>query len=224
MTTDDDRPPTTGTAIVTAGAHGVGREVVHLLARRGHDVVVGYADERVAADAVVDEVLAGGGNAVTLRADVADEHDVDRLFAETVAAFGGIDIVVHTPVFAAPDADPHPGSGPDPARRDDVAAFDTLQRAVVRSTFLVARQAVRHLRSGGRIVVVAGPATDVASPAGPGVAAGRAAVEAMTRTFAGELAGRGATATAVAVTPGPGRRGTAAEVARAVADLLDAPG
>lgn len=218
MTTDDDRPPTTGTAIVTAGAHGVGREVVHLLARRGHDVVVGYADERVAADAVVDEVLAGGGNAVTLRADVADEHDVERLFAETVAAFGGVDIVVHVPVFADPD----PAAGDGPAAGDDVAAFDAVQRAVVRSTFLVGRQAVRHVGRGGRIVVVAGPASDVASPTGISAATGGAAVEAMTRVFSGELAGRGATATTVA--PGPDGRGTAAAVAKAVARLVDAPG
>ena len=214
MTTDDDHPPTIGTAIVTTGAHGVGREVVRLLARRGHDVVVGYADERVAADVVVDEVLAGGGNAVTLRADVADEHDVARLFAETVAAFGGVDIVVHAPVFAALD--------PVPAAGDDVAAFDAVQRAVVRSTFLVGRQAVRHVRGGGRMVVVAGPASDATAPTGIGATAGRAAVEAMTRVLAGELAGRGATATAVV--PGPDGQGIAAAVARAVAHLVDAPG
>jgi 3-oxoacyl-[acyl-carrier protein] reductase len=82
-------------AIVTGGSRGLGREVARSLADRGYAVVVNYAHDRRDADAAVDEILAAGGVAVAVRADVADELDVERLFAETVEAFGGVDLVVH---------------------------------------------------------------------------------------------------------------------------------
>ena len=65
------------------------------LANRGYAVVVGYIRDQGAADSIVEEVLAAGGTALTIRADVADELDVERTFAETTGAFGGIDVVVH---------------------------------------------------------------------------------------------------------------------------------
>jgi 3-oxoacyl-[acyl-carrier protein] reductase len=87
-------------AIVTGGSRGVGRRIARRLARSGYAVVVGYAHDQRAADAAVAEILAAGGAAVAVRADVTDEIDVDRLFAETVEAFGAVDLVVH--------AAPHP--------------------------------------------------------------------------------------------------------------------
>jgi 3-oxoacyl-[acyl-carrier protein] reductase len=82
-------------AIVTGGSRGVGRRVARRLARSGYAVVVGYAHDQRAADAAVAEILAAGGAAVAVRADVTDEIDVERLFAETIEAFGGVDLVVH---------------------------------------------------------------------------------------------------------------------------------
>jgi 3-oxoacyl-[acyl-carrier protein] reductase len=82
-------------AIVTGGSRGVGRQVARRLARRGYAVVVGYAHDQHDADAAVDEILASGGSAVAIRADVTDALDVERLFGETVEAFGGVDLVVH---------------------------------------------------------------------------------------------------------------------------------
>ena len=60
-------------AIVTGGSRGVGREVVRKLANRGYAVVVGYIRDQGAADSIVEEVLAAGGTALTIRAAVADE-------------------------------------------------------------------------------------------------------------------------------------------------------
>jgi 3-oxoacyl-[acyl-carrier protein] reductase len=83
-------------AIVTGGSSTVGREIAWQLALREFAVVVVYLDERGEAEAVVDEILAAGGAAFTVRADVSDEIDVERLFDETIAAFGGVDVVAHT--------------------------------------------------------------------------------------------------------------------------------
>jgi 3-oxoacyl-[acyl-carrier protein] reductase len=58
-------------------------------------VVVDYLHDQRAAEAVVESILAGRGDAVAVRADVADDLDVTRLFAESISAFGGVDVVVH---------------------------------------------------------------------------------------------------------------------------------
>jgi 3-oxoacyl-[acyl-carrier protein] reductase len=83
-------------AIVTGGSYGAGRELAGALAGRGYAVAVAYLRDQGQAEGVVDEILAAGGTALAVRADVTDELDVERLFEETAAAFGGVDVVVHT--------------------------------------------------------------------------------------------------------------------------------
>jgi 3-oxoacyl-[acyl-carrier protein] reductase len=83
-------------AIVTGGSFGPGREAARVLTSWGWAIVVVYLEHQRIADATVGEILATGGNAVAVRADLADELDVQRLFAESIAAFAGVDVVVHT--------------------------------------------------------------------------------------------------------------------------------
>jgi 3-oxoacyl-[acyl-carrier protein] reductase len=83
-------------AIVTGGSRGAGREMARKLASRHYAVVVVYLRNQGEAEAAVEEILAAGGTAVAVRADVEDELDVERLFTETAAAFGCVDVVVHT--------------------------------------------------------------------------------------------------------------------------------
>ncbi len=83
-------------AIVTGGSSGTGREVARALTSWGWAIVIVYLEHQRAAEATVDEILAAGGNVVAVRADPADDLDVQRLFAETTAAFAGVDVVVHT--------------------------------------------------------------------------------------------------------------------------------
>jgi 3-oxoacyl-[acyl-carrier protein] reductase len=85
-------------AIVTAATCGVGREIAGELARRGYAIVVVYLHDQLAAEATVDEIIAANATAVAVRADLIDELDVERLFTESNAAFGGVDVVVHTTV------------------------------------------------------------------------------------------------------------------------------
>jgi short chain dehydrogenase len=89
-------------AIVTGGSVPAGREVARGLARWAWPVVVVYLDHQSRAEAAIAEIIAAGGTAITVRADLADDLDVQRLFTESVAEFGGVDVVVHTtPVSAA---------------------------------------------------------------------------------------------------------------------------
>jgi 3-oxoacyl-[acyl-carrier protein] reductase len=83
-------------AIVTGGSSGRGREVARELAGWGWAIVVVYLEHQRTTEATVAEILAAEGNIVAVRADLADELDVQRLFAESSAAFAGIDVVVHT--------------------------------------------------------------------------------------------------------------------------------
>jgi 3-oxoacyl-[acyl-carrier protein] reductase len=83
-------------AIVAGGSHAIGRDVVRALAGRGFAIVVVYLDDQRAAEATVEEVLAGGGTAVAVRANLSDDLDVERLFVESVAAFGGVDVIAYT--------------------------------------------------------------------------------------------------------------------------------
>ena len=130
-------------AIVTGGSRGVGRATVRHLAARGYAVVVNYLHDQRAAELTVEAILADNSDAMAVRADVADDLDVQRLFAETIAAFGGIDVVVHA-AGSRITASPVTGAGLD--------EFDALVRINARATFVVNREAARHLRDGGAIV------------------------------------------------------------------------
>src|SRR3712207_2289863 len=81
-------------ALVTGGSSGIGAGIVRGLAAAGARVAVNYRSEPEAAQEIVDGILASGGEAVAIRADVSEEDEVERLFAEACRAFGTLHIVV----------------------------------------------------------------------------------------------------------------------------------
>jgi NADP-dependent 3-hydroxy acid dehydrogenase YdfG len=173
-------------AIVTGGSRGVGRATIGRLAASGYAVVVNYLHDQGAAESTVETILAGNGEAVAVRADVADELDVERLFAETIAAFGGIDVVVHAVgcrVAATPLAEA------------DLGEFDALVRISTRATFIVNREAARRLRNGGAIVNLSSSAEGPPRPAHGLDAAIKAATDVLTRALALELRERASPST-----------------------------
>ena len=105
-------------AIVTGGSSGAGREVARGLASWGWAIVVVYLEHQRTAEATVAEILAAEGKVVAVRADLADELDVQRLFAESTAAFAGVDVVVHTTTRQRLAPLPARGAARPSARRD----------------------------------------------------------------------------------------------------------
>ena len=83
-------------AIVTGGSTRTGSEVASGLATWAWAIVLVYLEHQRTAEATVAEILAAEGRIVAVRADLGDDLDVERLFAESTAAFAGVDIVVHT--------------------------------------------------------------------------------------------------------------------------------
>jgi 3-oxoacyl-[acyl-carrier protein] reductase len=200
-------------AIVTGGSRGVGRAAIRVLAARGYAVVGNYLHDQSAAESAVEAILASSGDAVAVRADIADDLDVNRLFAETIAAFGGIDAVVHAAGRRIT------ASSVTEAGLDE---FDALVRSNTRATFVVNREAARHLRNGGAIVNLSSSAGGSALRTHGVYAATRAPVDVLTRALALELRKRNITVNAVCVEVG--RPYAPDEVAEVIAYLLSEDG
>ena len=183
-----------------------------MLASRGYSVVVNYSHHQLSADRTVDAILAAGGNALAVRADVADELDVERLFAETIEAFGTVDVVVHAARLVIDTSTADVG----------LESFDELCRINVRGTFVVNRQAARDVSDGGAIVNLTRPGVDSISPAQVADAAGKAAAEAITRVLAHELRARDVTVNVVEL--GLAGAGGAHTIADIVAFLVSGDG
>jgi 3-oxoacyl-[acyl-carrier protein] reductase len=181
----------TRSAIITGASGGLGRATAKRLARDGFAVVVHYAGNPAPAQAVVAELKAAGGQAIAVQADVANAPDVERLFKESIDAFGKPDVVVHCagimPLLLI--------SG------GDVEAFDKVISTNLRGTFLVLAQAAKHVPEGGRIIAFSSSVIAKSFPTyGPYIAS-KAGVEGLVHVLANELRGRNITVNAVA--PGP---------------------
>jgi 3-oxoacyl-[acyl-carrier protein] reductase len=181
----------TRVALVTGASGGIGRAVAERLAAAGMAVGVHYAGNSAAAQEVAAAVEQGGGRAVTVRGDVADETAMAEAFDTVEEEFGGLDVVVHTAGVMTLG----------PVTEFDLDALDRMHRTNIRGTFVVAQQAARRVRAGGAIVTFSTSITRLAAPGYAAYAASKGAVEAMTLVLARELRGRDVTVNAVA--PGP---------------------
>ncbi|MGH7716036.1 MAG: SDR family NAD(P)-dependent oxidoreductase, partial [Vulcanimicrobiaceae bacterium] len=76
--------------IVTGGSRGIGAAVAKLAAKHGFAVTVNYAEDRAAAEAIVREISASGGNAIAVGGDVSREDDVKRIFDTASKQFGSV--------------------------------------------------------------------------------------------------------------------------------------
>jgi 3-oxoacyl-[acyl-carrier protein] reductase len=178
-------------AIVIGASGGIGRAVAVRLAEQGMAVAVHYSGNRERAQETADQVVAAGGRALVVGADVADETAITALFDQVEAEFGGVDVVVNTAgiLLLSPLAD---------LNLDD---FDRMHRTNVRGTFVVSQQAARRVRTGGAIINFSTSIVKIALPTYAAYAATKGAVDAMTLILAKEMRGRDITVNAVA--PGP---------------------
>jgi 3-oxoacyl-[acyl-carrier protein] reductase len=178
-------------ALVTGASGGIGRAVAVRLGQAGMAVAVHYAGNRDRAEETANEIVAGGGQAMVVSADVADEAEITAMFDRVESSMGGIDVVVNTAgmMLLSPLTE---------LKLDD---FDRMHRTNVRGTFVVSQQAARRVRAGGAIVNFSSSVAKIALTGYTAYAATKGAVDAMTLILAKELRGRDITVNAVA--PGP---------------------
>ncbi len=173
------------TILVTGGGRGIGAACALLAAEHGYRVCVNYLSDEAAADDVVAAIEEGGGIALAIQADVADEAAVERMFALVDARFGRLDALIN-----------NAGVLSHQMRVDqmDAARINRILSTNVTGSFLCAREAVlrmsaRHGGSGGSIVNISSRAAVLGS-AGEYVdyAASKAALDALTIGLSKEVA------------------------------------
>jgi len=219
-------------AIVTGASRGIGRATALALAAEGARVVVNYNARADAAEQVVAEIAAAGGQATARRADVGDFAQAEALVKSTIQSEGDLHILVNNAGIT----------------RDGLiltmseADWDDVLRTNLKSTFACSKPAVRHMirRRYGRIVNITSVAGQIGNPGQTNYSASKAGQIGFTRSLAREVASRNITVNAVAagfieteiwsgVPPEAqqallgmiplGRKGTVDDIARAVVFL-----
>lgn len=180
--------------LVTGGSRGIGAATARLAARQGWAVAVNFHGHSLAADEVVRDIRAGGGTAITVQADVAEEAQVLRMFEKVDAKLGRLTGLVN-----------NAGVVDVSARIDemDMARWQRMFGINVFGSLLCAREAVRRMSTrhggeGGAIVNLSSAAARLGSP-GQYVdyAAAKGAIDAFTIGLAKEVAAEGIRVNAV---------------------------
>ncbi|EHD1677080.1 SDR family oxidoreductase [Listeria monocytogenes] len=178
-------------AFILGGSGGIGKAVVNKLVEQNFAVAVHYAGNKAKAEALVENIVKSGGEAISVGGDVADEAQMIRAFDFIESQFGGIDVVVNTAGIMKLS----------PIATLDMDDFDLIQRTNVRGTFVVSKQAALRIRNGGAIINFSTSVTRTSFPTYGAYVASKAGVESLTLILARELRGKDITVNAVA--PGP---------------------
>ncbi|MGH6805756.1 MAG: SDR family oxidoreductase [Ensifer adhaerens] len=180
--------------LVTGGSRGIGAAVCLAAARAGWSVVVNYASNAEAADAVVAAIRQGGGSAIAVKGDVGSDADIKSMFAAVDTAFGRLDGLVNNAGIVGP------------TQRVDEMSVERLERMFrinVTGSILCAGEAVRrmskrHGGKGGVIVNISSVAAELGSPAQyVDYAASKGAIDTFTIGLAREVATEGVRVNAV---------------------------
>jgi NAD(P)-dependent dehydrogenase (short-subunit alcohol dehydrogenase family) len=184
----------TKAVLITGGSRGIGRASARLLGARGWSVGVNYARDVAAAQEAVAEVERGGGRAVAIEGDVANEADVIAMFDAVEQTFGRLDALVNNAGIVAPSSQ---------LADMDLARLKRIFDVNVLGAYLCAREAARRMSTdrggaGGVIVNVSSAASRLGSPNEyVDYAGSKGAVDTMTLGLAKELGPQGVRVNAV---------------------------
>jgi len=183
--------PNKRVALVLGGSGGIGRSVVEKLVDEGYAVGIHYSSNKLKTEKFMEEILAGGGQAISICGDVADEQEMNLAFDQMEKSFGGIDVVVNTAGIMLLS----------PIAELDLDDLDKMHRTNIRGTFVISQLAAKRVRNGGSIINFSTSVTRSQFPNYGAYVASKAAVESMSMILARELKGKNITVNAVA--PGP---------------------
>jgi enoyl-[acyl-carrier protein] reductase III len=176
-------------ALVTGSGRGIGRAIALHLADLGADVVVNFFRNRRPAEETANEIRQRGRNALLVKANVGDLDDLNRLFDEVERTFGGLDILIS-----------NAASGFNrPAMEQKPKGWDWSMNINARALLFAAQRAAPLMdkKGGGSIVAISSPGAFRVLPDYTVVGASKAALEALVRYLAVELAPRNIVVNAV---------------------------
>jgi 3-oxoacyl-[acyl-carrier protein] reductase len=179
-------------ALVTGGSRGIGAAIAKRLAADGASVAITYAKDASAASAVVKAIERAGGKAVAIQADATDVEAVKRAVEKTVETFGRLDVLVNNAGTAIP-------------KTFEETTLEEMDRVIdinIRGVFVATQAALKHIKSGGRIIMIGSSVGErVLVPGLVPYAATKGAVKIFTQALSRELGSRGITVNNVQ--PGP---------------------
>jgi 3-oxoacyl-[acyl-carrier protein] reductase len=179
-------------ALVTGGSRGIGAAIAKRLAAKGASVALTYSKGAEAAASVVKAIEHDGGRAVAIQADAADADAVRNAVETTVETFGRLDVLVNNAGTVIPM----------PVEETTLADFDRVFAVNVRGTFVATQAALKHIKSGGRIIMIGSCLGErVFFPGMAPYSATKGAIKMFTQGLARELGARGVTVNNVQ--PGP---------------------
>ena len=179
-------------ALVTGGSRGIGAAIAKRLAADGAAVAITYAKDGKAASDVVEAIKREGGKAVAIQADAADADAVNAAVEKTVATFGRLDVLVNNAGTAIPKT----------FEETTLAEMDRVIDINVRGTLVATQAALKHMKSGGRIISIGSAVGErVQVPGLVAYSATKGAVKIFTQALSREVGSRGITVNNVQ--PGP---------------------
>jgi len=179
-------------ALITGGSRGIGAAIAKRLAADGAHVAITYAKDTNSASAVVKAIEESGGKAIAIQADSVDAEAIKAAVEKAVSTLGGLDILVNNAGTAIPKA-------------FEEATLEELDRVLninVRGVFIATQAALKHLRDGGRIIMIGSCVGErMMTPGLAAYSATKGAVKMFTQGLSREVGNRGITVNNVQ--PGP---------------------
>jgi 3-oxoacyl-[acyl-carrier protein] reductase len=179
-------------ALVTGGSRGIGAAIANRLATDGAKVAITYTKGADAAASVVKEIERDGGKAIAIQADAADAKASKAAVEKTVETFGGLDVLVNN-------------AGTAIAKTFEETTLEEMDRLLninVRGVFSATQAALRHMKRGGRVIMIGSCLGERVLTQGlVPYAATKGAVKIFTQALSRELGSRGITVNNIQ--PGP---------------------
>jgi len=177
-------------ALVTGASRGIGKAIAMQLAHDGFAVAVNYASSAEKAEAVVEAIIADGGHAMSIQADVSDSEAVTAMFASVESQLGAVSVLVNNAGVTDDGL----------VMRMSVDQWDNVLGTNLRSTFLCTKAALRSMLRArtGRVINISSVSGISGNPGQANYAASKAGVIGFTKSVAKEVGSRGITVNAVA--------------------------
>ena len=175
-------------AIITGSGQGIGKAIAVRLAEAGASVVVNSRSE--AANVVAAEITAAGGKSIPVLGDVSSAADVNRLFEQTISAYGKIDILVNNAGITRDNL----------LMRMSDEEWDSVLNINLKSVFLCTRAAMRPMlkQRSGRIINITSIVGIIGNPGQANYVSAKAGIIGFTKSIAKEVGSRSITVNAIA--------------------------